>query len=135
MVDTGLNRKLGVKAGDRVAAVNAPEGYVARLGPPADVTVSEDLDGRFEVVHLFARTRAEVDAFAPAAQAALEPGGRLWISYPKVSAGVDTDLRRDVFLDALTPLGLRPVTQISVDETWSALRFRPIAEVKSARAR
>ena len=66
-----------------------------------------------------------------AAHAALEPGGLFWISYPKGSSKVPTDLNRDVFWEALEHLGVRPVTQVSVDEVWSALRFRPFAEVGS----
>jgi hypothetical protein len=42
-----------------------------------------------------------------------------------------TDLNRDVFWEALEHLGVRPVTQIAVDDVWSALRFRPFAEVGS----
>jgi hypothetical protein len=53
---------------------------------------------------------------------------------PKGSSKVPTDLSRDVFWEALGYLGLRPVTQVSVDDVWSALRFRPVAEVGSRRA-
>jgi hypothetical protein len=61
----------------------------------------------------------------------MKPGGLFWISCPKGSSKVPTDLNRDVFLHALDHLGVRPVTQVSVDEIWSALRFRPFAEVGS----
>ena len=49
----------------------------------------------------------------------------------QVFAKVPTDLNRDVFWEALEHLGVRPVTQVSVDEVWSALRFRPFAAVGS----
>jgi hypothetical protein len=74
---------------------------------------------------------SHLDRHLTAAHAALEPGGLFWISYPKGSSKVPTDLNRDVFLRALQHLGVRPFTQVSVDEVWSALWFRPFAEVGS----
>ena len=59
--------------------------------------------------------------------------GVLWISYPKRSSKVKTDLSRDVGWDVVANAGLRPVTQVSVDETWSALRFRPLEQVGKSR--
>ena len=54
---------------------------------------------------------------------------------PRGSSKVPTGLNRDVFWQALEHLGGRPVTQVSVDEVWSALRFRPFAEVGSRHGR
>ena len=62
---------------------------------------------------------------------ALKLGGLLWFSYPKKSSKVETDITRDVGWDALGSTGLRPVTQVAIDDTWSALRFRPVVDVKS----
>jgi hypothetical protein len=111
--------------------VNPPDGYADRIGPPQGVAVTTDLDGTFDFVQVFAKDRATLDRHLEAAHAALKPGGLFWISYPKGSSKVPTDLNRDVFWDALEHLGVRPVTQVSVDQVWSALRFRPFAEVGS----
>jgi hypothetical protein len=111
--------------------VNPPDGYADRIGPPQGVEVTTELDGTFDFVQVFAKDRATLDRHLEAAHAALKPGGLFWISYPKGSSKVPTDLNRDVFLEALTHLGVRPVTQVSVDDVWSALRFRPFAEVGS----
>ena len=51
--------------------------------------------------------------------------GVLWILYPK---GGRADINRDSLWPLVAVHGLRPITQIAVDETWSALRFRPLAE-------
>jgi hypothetical protein len=48
-----------------------------------------------------------------------------WIAYPKAGQ-LDTDLNRDKLWALLKPSGIRPVRQVSIDETWSALRFRPV---------
>ena len=47
----------------------------------------------------------------------------LWIAYPK---GNRSDINRDTLWPYLTEYNMRPITQIAVDETWSALRFRPL---------
>jgi hypothetical protein len=131
MGDAALIKKLGIKPGHRAAVMNPPGGYVDRIGPPEGVQAATDLDGTFDFVQLFAKDRATLERHLDAAHAALEPGGLFWVSYPKGSSKVPTDLNRDVFLTALAHLGVRPVTQVSVDDVWSALRFRPVAEVGS----
>jgi hypothetical protein len=129
MGDEALLRKLGVKPGHRVCVLGAPEGYPERLGPPDGVALDADAGGAFDVVHLFVRDRAGLQRTSEGAIAAVRPGGRLWVSYPKRSSKVPTDLTRDVGWEPLVQAGWVAVTQISVDEVWSALRFRPAAEV------
>jgi hypothetical protein len=87
-----------------------------------------------DFVQLFVRDSAELAQHAPAALAAIKPDGVLWIAYPKQSAKVKTDITRDRGWEPVIAAGLRPVTQIAVDETWSALRWRPIELVKSKTA-
>jgi hypothetical protein len=53
-----------------------------------------------------------------------------WISWPKKSAKVPTDLTRDVLWGLLAEDGYDSVASVSIDAVWSALRFRPAAEVK-----
>jgi hypothetical protein len=131
MGDAALIKKLGVKPGHRAAVVNPPDGYLERIGPPEGVQAATRLEGTFDFIQVFAVDRATLDREIGGARAALEPGGLLWVSYPKGSSKVPTDLSRNVFWEALGHLGVRPVTQVSVDEVWSALRFRPTAEVGS----
>jgi len=49
----------------------------------------------------------------------------LWVAYPK---GGRADINRDSLWRLLAPHGLRPITQVAIDETWSALRFRPLRD-------
>ena len=81
-------------------------------------------------MHLFVRTRAELAREAPRAINAVRPDGVLWISYPKKSAAGSSDLSRNVLWKDLAPLGWGPVSQVSLDDTWSAMRFRPEASIK-----
>jgi hypothetical protein len=125
-----LAKKLQIKAGSRVLVLNPPEGYLERLEPlPDGVELAGAPGAAADVVHLFVRDRAELERDAATALGAVRPGGVLWASYPKQSAKVATDLTRDVGWDALAAAGWRVVSAVSIDDTWSALRFRPLAEV------
>jgi hypothetical protein len=127
---TSLARKLLIKPGHRVLALNAPEHYRSLLSPLAEgVQISEEPeDGSFDVVHAFAGNQAELERVAPTALQSVKPGGIVWFSYPKQASKVQTDISRDTGWDVLERAGWRPVTQISVDDVWSALRYRPISE-------
>ncbi len=134
MADTPLIKKLGIKPKQRVVILNAPEGYLEQLGAlPADielVTTTTPSDTSNAVL-LFVRNQAELESQTPRAIQLVKPGGLLWISYPKQSSKVTTDLNRDVLWKVFPNKDWRPVTQISIDEVWSALRFRPKSEVGS----
>ena len=135
MTDSSLQRRLQLKPGLKALILNAPEGYVESLGPlPEGVALVDGPPGALEFVHLFVRDSAELAIFAPVALAAIKRDGIFWISYPKKSSGAVSDLTRDEGWAPITAAGLRPVTQIAVDETWSAVRWRPIELVKSKTA-
>jgi hypothetical protein len=70
-----------------------------------------------------------VERLGPTALDAVRYDGLLWMSYPKRSSKVETDITRDRGWHMLAQAGLRPVTQVSIDATWSGLRFRPIEQV------
>ena len=129
---TSLSRKLRLQPGQRALVLNVPDNYRELVDPlPEDLELSDNAEGTFDFVHLFVQDSAELDRWGPIAIKAVRYDGLLWLSYPKKSAKVETDLSRDRGWDLLAEAGLRPVTQISVDEIWSALRWRPVGEVKA----
>lgn len=130
--NTALARKLRLKPGRTALALNAPDEYVAALFAVlgADAVATEAAKGaRYDLVSLFARSRAAAKAGAPAAIAATQPDGALWIMWVKKSSAQAADLDRDSLWALIQPLGWGPVTSISLDDDWSALRFRPEAEI------
>jgi hypothetical protein len=122
---TTLADKLKLGAGDRAAIVNPPEGYLEELRPPEGPSIKTDLNGKFTWVQVFVKTRAELEALLPQIRSALEPASLLWISFPKRSSKIQTDLTRDQGWDSLRESDLRWVNLISVNETWSAFSLRP----------
>ncbi len=124
-------KKLGIKAGMDALVLGAPSGYLKLLTPlPEGVTVSEKIGGTHQFVQLFATHKAEIQKTAPTLLKRAATGALVWITYPKKTSGVESDLSREEVWDAMAGTGWRPVSQIAIDEVWSALRFRPEADVK-----
>jgi len=128
MTTAGLHKKLRILPGQRMLVLNAPPRYLDAIGElPEGSALEQSGEGPFDFVHLFVRDAAELEAVGPAAQSAATYDGIPWISYPKLSSGVASDLSRDIVARIVAGFGLRAVTQVSIDEVWSALRFRPSA--------
>jgi hypothetical protein len=126
MTENPLLKKMKLKPGQRAAIINAPAGYVEALHPlPVDVELAEDLVGTFDWIQLFVKTQAELAQLIASVRAALRPAGTLWITFPKGSSKIQTDLTRDKGWDALQALDLKWINLISVDDTWSAFSLRP----------
>ncbi|HEX3030745.1 MAG TPA: hypothetical protein VHS59_00655, partial [Bacillota bacterium] len=89
-----------------------------------------ELEDKFDFVHLFVSSKADVDQMGPQAVTAVKPEGVLWISYPKGTSKTKTDVGRDKGWDAVKDLGFVGVSLISIDDTWSAMRFRPVELTK-----
>ena len=119
-----LLQKLRIKAGDRIAVLNPPDGDRLTGGIPPSVTVSGKLRGTFKQVHCFVRSKAELDRIAPAIIRSLEPAGLVWIYFPKKASRLQTDLSRDFGWDVLRQAKFTQVSLIGLDETWSAFAFR-----------
>jgi len=119
-----LVQKLKLKPGQRVAVIGAPEGYLEELGAlPPGAELAERLEGSFDWLQVFVRNKAELDALVPRLLAALKPESLLWITFPKGTSKIQTDLTRDKGWDSVRDL--KWVTLVSVNETWSAFSLRP----------
>jgi hypothetical protein len=120
-VSKTIAEKLGFKPGMRVRVQGAPDGLELGLpGAPA---------GPFDLLLFFAPDAAAVHAAAASADEAYQEGARLWFAYPKKSGRLATDISRDHGWEPVAARDLLPVTQIALDDTWSALRFRRRAEI------
>jgi hypothetical protein len=109
-----LAAKLQLRPGQTIAVVHRPD--------ECDLDLPESAAG--EAVLAFVGESAELDEVAATALAAAARDEVAWIAYPKAGL-LGTDLSRDQLADLVRARGLRPVRQVAIDETWSALRFRP----------
>ncbi|HMK92288.1 MAG TPA: hypothetical protein VK576_04755 [Thermoleophilia bacterium] len=124
----GLTKKLQLKEGQRLTLLHPPTGYEARLATELP-GVTLDTGALPDAVLAFVASRAEARDVAPHAFETVRDGGLVWLAYPKGGSGIATDLNRDVLWKTLDSTGWRPVRQVALDDSWSAMRFRPEAEV------
>jgi len=129
---TSIVNKLGLKPGMRALVFSAPSGYMRSLAPlPEGVVISEKIDGTHGFVQLFASKKSEIEKSKKKVLQSAASGALVWITYPKKTSGVESDLSREEVWAAMEGTGWRPVSQIAIDDVWSALRFRPTQDVKS----
>ncbi|MBI4317179.1 MAG: DUF3052 family protein [Chloroflexi bacterium] len=119
-----LAEKLGIKPGLKVLVVNMPGNYLTLLGPAtAGLPIHYDGEGPFDLIHVFAPDKAWlVDRMISLEQRMAEPGA-LWMSWPKRSSGIQTDLTENVVRELALSAGLVDTKVCAVDETWSALKL------------
>jgi hypothetical protein len=131
---TPLAQKLGIKAGMNLVALAAPAGYRKWLAPlPAGVSFSDKATRGDNFIHMFVSERRTLDKELKRLRSLLDDAGVLWISWPKKSSGVATDITEDVIRDVCLPLGFVDVKVCAVDETWSGLKLMIRRENRKAR--
>ncbi|HEX4788760.1 MAG TPA: hypothetical protein VH372_09885 [Actinospica sp.] len=119
--ESALARKLGIKAGHRVAVLAAPAGFAAALGElPAGcagltalnspeelvATAGVSAEAAFDVIIWFGTTLAGLHAIVRDGRAALTPAGGLWIGWAKRNSGIATEVTADVVREIALPTGL-----------------------------
>jgi len=119
-----LSQKLGLKPGFRIFLDGAPADYRGRVGewPDGAMLVSQ-VQPPLDMVHLFATQAKGLATKLARYRDAVAPDGMIWVSWPKKSSGVATDLGDVVVRDIALPLGLVDIKVCAVDETWSGLKF------------
>jgi hypothetical protein len=125
---TSLTTKLQLKAGQNLIVKNAPRGMRTVL-EGALIGISITAAKRADAILLFVNDRKEAEVLIPDALGSVDDDGLVWIAYPKGTSSTGSDLNRDKLRDLLEPQGWDTVRIIALDETWSALRFRPHAKV------
>jgi hypothetical protein len=117
-------QKLGIKPGFCIFVDGAPSAYGAMVGPlPAEVTIKAEPKPSLDMVHLFATRTTGLVAKLRRYRKAIAPNGMIWVSWPKKSSGVESDLSDVVVRDTALPLGLVDIKVCAIDDTWSGLKF------------
>jgi hypothetical protein len=120
---TPLVKKLGIKPGFNIAFVSAPAGYVNTLDLPPEVTINSRAGKPLDFAQLFVKSEKELITKFTQYAARLNASGMLWVSWPKKSSGVSTDLTDNVVREIGLAAGLVDVKICAVDEIWSGLKF------------
>jgi hypothetical protein len=131
-----LLKKLNYKGNKRIAIINAEEFLLAELTKGLiDIIIDREIDQRcpYEYIMAFVSSVAEVEDFAPIALHNLTADGILWFCYPKkTSKKYTTGPERDRGWKSMNDAGFYGIRLVSIDNDWSAMRFRNVKFIKSS---
>lgn len=121
---TPLAQKLGIKPGSIVVVLNQPANYRKLLGKGArGVEFSDFVRPDCSFVHLFSTHRSELKQNLRLLHSNIADAGVIWVSWPKKSSKISSDVTEDVIREVALPLGLVDIKVCAVDETWSGLKL------------
>jgi len=121
---TPLAQKLGIKPAMTVTVINEPANYRPLLGQGADgVEFSDETGSDSRFVHLFTTRRSELKKQLSRLRKKIPDTRTVWISWPKKSARVPTNVTEDIIRAVALPLGFVDVKVCAIDETWSGLKL------------
>lgn len=130
MSERSIAQKMQIKPGRSVRLVNAPQNATALLsGLPEDIRLlDEPAPGETvlpaDILILFAHHRTDLETLLPDLRTAITPGGIIWVAYHKGTSLVKTDINRDSIWRYAQTIGMNAVSQVSIDDDWSALRLK-----------
>ena len=133
---SALFNKLNLKDEEEIFILNAPASFAGEIDTLHDVEIKRTVDAssviKFSLA--FAEKKADLDHYSALVSEKAEGDAVLWFAYPKGSSKkYKCDFNRDTGWEVLMEAGFKPVRQVSIDEDWSALRFRRIEYVKSGK--
>jgi hypothetical protein len=121
---TPLAAKLGIREQSEVVLIGAPEGYREFLQPiPASVRFVAKPSTSSSIVQVFATRRAELAKALASYRKVLSPQAAVWVSWPKKSSRVATELTEDTVRELALPLGFVDIKVCAVNEVWSGLKL------------
>ena len=123
MSDKPIAERLQVKGERRLGVQNAPALVDEKIG----VLQQRCAISKADVVLVFAADRGQLDAILPGLSVTAPQHAILWIAYPKLTSKLAGDLNRDFIRELAAQSGLETVSQIAIDEDWSALRVKRLS--------
>jgi len=124
--EPGILKKLRADKCSKLLIINPPENYLKLFSTPEPDTVFLANDkGKYDFVQVFGSNRSELETLLIQVKDAGKFDALTWACYPKGGSKIKSDLKREVVWELFELIKLRAVSQIALDETWSALRGRP----------
>lgn len=125
MSEKSIAQKLLIRGNYRVLLINAPRDYESKIGRlPPNVTVLTEPTESVDLVQVFVTSKEELEHQLKRLRHILSPRVLLWVTYPKGTSKIKTDINRDTIRMYAESIDLKAVAMIAVDETWSALRLK-----------
>jgi hypothetical protein len=121
---TKLAKKLGIKNGFKIRLFNEPKGYYDLFSDlPVDISVITDHEVKKDFIHYFTKSASELNKDMKQLKQEIEQNGIIWISWPKKTANVETDLNGNLVRETGLRNGLVDIKVCAVNEIWSGLKF------------
>jgi hypothetical protein len=121
---TPLAKKLGIKDNFKIKLINQPDYYFELFSNlPESFFQIEKNKSKKDFIHLFTKEKSELIRNIPKLKKEIESNGMIWISWPKKSSKIKTDVTEDVIREIVIKNGLVDVKVCAVDETWSGLKL------------
>lgn len=122
---TPLAKKLGIKSGFDIKIFAAPSYYLNLFDdwPEGVNQISNPETESLDFIHLFVKDSTALETLVTEAKPLLKKNGSMWVSWPKGSSGIKTDINRESVRDYLIKTGLVDIKVAAVDDQWSALKF------------
>ncbi|MES2112985.1 MAG: DUF3052 family protein [Bacteroidota bacterium] len=121
---TPLAKKLGIKPGFNIKLINAPGHYFTLFTDlPADLQINDDSPGLKDIIHFFTKEKDEYTNTLPDLRSQIKPNGMIWVSWPKKSSKVITDITEDIIRNFALQNGLVDIKVCAVNEVWSGLKL------------
>lgn len=129
--DRTLVQKLGIKSEQKMLVINAPKGYQKLLVSLPDRTTQKEvsfeqlgqINNQFDFIQLFVQSQERLKEVFPIAKIFLKKSGTIWLCWPKGHCDIRSDLNENIVREIGLLYGLVDIKIISVDNTWSSLKF------------
>ncbi|MDP4087728.1 MAG: DUF3052 domain-containing protein [Bacillota bacterium] len=124
-------KKLGLKDQNPILILNAPAEYQPVMND-VEAELHTEIKGRYKFIQVFAAEMFEAQKYVEEVLKVLEEDGHIWLCYPKgTSKKYKSDITRNKSWELFSPYDFEPVSQVAIDEDWSAMRFRPVDSIKT----
>lgn len=122
-----IPEKLQMKSGRSVIFVNKPAAYDKTMGRlPAGVEVADSSSKSIDIIQIFADSKQQLEKELPKWKKVVAPKGMIWVTYPKGTSKIKTDINRDIIAAYAETIGLEGVAIVAIDDDWSALRLKVV---------
>ena len=125
-----VQKKVRLSSGASALIINAPKEYLELVSKIRfDTQPGKTKHGQYDFVQVFGSKRSELEQLVDKYSGSGKYDCLFWICYPKGDGKINSDVKRNIVWEIAEHIGMQCVSQIAIDETWSALRCRPTQKV------
>jgi hypothetical protein len=121
---TPLVKKLGIKEGFKLYLRNPPVNYMQLIEPvPQNVAIAKRMTPNLDMIHFFVTNKNELTSSLKIFATKIKQNGIIWVSWPKKSSKILSDITENTIRGAALAIGLVDVKVCAVDDIWSGLKL------------